>query len=311
MAETKTHGRHQFTLPLLAIVALILIFIFKPYAVIYGVQRGSLYALIAMPLALTLGIVGILNLAHGDFLTLGAYIAYWIFNSTGLDPLLSIFAVAPLLFVVGAGLYKITVSKVLRAPLLNQLLLTFGIAMILEEVINLIWTSRPRNVYVNYASASASIGGFRFGTYEFSYLLAAVGVLVLLRLFLKHTRLGKAAFAVGQNPKGAKIVGINVEMIYLLIFSISVGIVGIAAGLTLPRMSIFPLFGSPFTLKSFCLAAMAGLGNLTGILWSGLALGIGEALVQSIEGYSGWSDIVFFGVLIAVITIRSYRGSYV
>lgn len=300
----------RLVLFLLIAVVVLLILIFKPHALVYGIQRGSLYALVAMPLALTLGIVGILNLAHGDFLTLGAYLAYWLFSSARIDPVVSILIVAPLLFAVGAGVYKATVSRVLKAPLLNQLLLTFGIAMIIEEAINLIWTSRPRIVYVDYASASASIGSFRFGTYEFVYLAAAVGLLLLLRFFLKHTKLGKAAFAVGQNPKGAKIVGINVEMIYLLIFSISTGIVGIASGLVLPRMSIFPLVGAPFSLKSFCLAAMAGLGNLTGILWSGLVLGIGEELIKSIEGYSGWADIVFFGVLIAVITIRSYRRSY-
>ena len=287
-----------------------ILFFFKPYAIVYGIQRGSLYALVAIPLALTLGIVGILNLAHGDFLTLGAYISYWLFTSVGIDPVLSMVIVVPIMFALGVGLYKITISKVLKAPLLNQLLLTFGLAMIIEESINLIFTSRPRNIYVDYASSSISIGKFRFGAYEFIYTVAAIGVLLFLLYFLKRTKLGKAAFAVGQNPRGARIVGINVDMMYLLIFGMSVGIVGIASGLILPRMSLFPMVGATFTLKSFCLSAMAGLGNLNGILWSGLVLGVGEAFIQSIEGYSGWSDIVFFGVLIVVIIMRSYRGSY-
>ena len=305
----KDNSRKKITL-MVTLIILIILFVLKPYAIIYGVQRGSLYALVAIPLALTLGIVGILNLAHGDFLTLGAYLSYWFFTSLGLDPTVSIVLIVPLMFAIGAGLYKLTISRVLKAPLLNQLLLTFGLAMIIEESINLIFTSRPRNIFVNYASSSVRIGKLQFGVYEFTYTLAAVGVLLFLLYFLKKTKLGKAAFAVGQNPRGARIIGINVEMIYLLIFSMSVGMVGIASALILPRMSIFPLVGAPFTLKSFCLAAMAGLGNLKGILWSGLILGIGEAVIQSIEGYSGWADIVFFGVLIVVIITRSYRGSY-
>ncbi|RIZ61170.1 ABC transporter permease, partial [Mesotoga sp. SC_NapDC2] len=113
--------------------------------------------------------------------------------------------------------------------------------------------------------------------------------------------------AVGQNPRGAKIVGINTDFVYLFVFGLSVAILGIAAGVMVPRFAIFPSVGAAFTMKSFSLVAMAGLGNLTGILISGIVLGVGEAIVQSIPGYAGWSDIVFFGVLIAVIMIRSLR----
>ncbi|RKX52031.1 MAG: branched-chain amino acid ABC transporter permease, partial [Thermotoga sp.] len=122
----KDNPRKNITL-MVTLIILIILFVLKPYAIIYGVQRGSLYALVAIPLALTLGIVGILNLAHGDFLTLGAYLSYWFFTSLGLDPTVSIVLIVPLMFAIGAGLYKLTISRVLKAPLLNQLLLTFGL----------------------------------------------------------------------------------------------------------------------------------------------------------------------------------------
>jgi branched-chain amino acid transport system permease protein len=154
-----------------------------------------------------------------------------------------------------------------------------------------------------------NIGNFSFGTYEFIYLLLAILVLIGLQLFLKKTRLGQATFAVGQNPKGAKIIGINVKFVYLFVFSIAIAILGVVAGAMLPRTSIFPAVGSPFSLKSFALAAMAGMGNLNGILLAGISLGIGEAVVNAIPGYGGWSDIVFFGVLIIVILARSYQGA--
>jgi branched-chain amino acid transport system permease protein len=126
-------------------------------------------------------------------------------------------------------------------------------------------------------------------------------------LFLKKTRLGQAASAVGQNPKGAEIVGINTNIVYLVVFSIAFGIIGVAASVMLPRTPVFPLSGNPYTLKSFALVAMAGLGNLNGILIGGITLGVAEAIVQSIPGYEGWSDVVFFGILIAVILLNAYR----
>ncbi|MBU4226565.1 MAG: branched-chain amino acid ABC transporter permease [Chloroflexi bacterium] len=303
----RFYQRKNYKISGLLVVILFILALWKPYALIYGIQRGSLYALIALPLSLSLGVIGILNLAHGDFLTLGAYLAYWICIYTGADPLLTIIPVLFALFLVGYVIYKLAITHVLKASPLNQLLLTFGFAMILEESINFLWSSQPRNIYVSYASTSTTIGSFTFGTYEFIYSVTAIIILVSLLLFLKRTRMGQAAFAVGQNSRGAKLVGIDVERTYLFIFSLSIAILGIVVGLMLPRASIFPMVGAPFTMKSFCLVAMAGLGNLTAIFWSGIALGYAEALVQSFKGYGGWADIVFFIVLIIVISIKSYR----
>ncbi len=307
--EDMSFSQKSYRLIIFFVLFTIIIAIWQPHALIYGIQRGSLYALIALPLALVLGILGVLNLAHGEFLTIGLYISYMLFESFNIDPLVSAIPVAILLLFIGAGIYLLTVKNVLKDGHLNQLLLTFGVSLILIETINIFWTSRPRNVFTSYSYSSMSIGEFSFGTYELLYPLIAIIVLVLLQLFLKKTRLGQATFAVGQNPRGAKIVGINVSFVYLFVFSIAVAILGIVAGIMLPRTSIFPAVGSPFSLKSFALAAMAGLGNLNGILLAGILLGVGEAVVKAIPGAAGWSDIVFFGVLIAVIIARSFRGA--
>ncbi|SDI28415.1 amino acid/amide ABC transporter membrane protein 1, HAAT family [Halanaerobium congolense] len=292
---------------LFALAFIIIVGFWQPNVLMDGIQRGSMYAVIALPLALVLGILGVLNLAHGEFLTVGLYISYMFYNRFNLDPLLSIIPVSIILLVFGGLIYLLTVKRVIKEGHLNQLLLTFGISMILLEGVKMIWTTRPRNVFTDYAYASASIGEFSFGTYGLIYLLIAVLVLVFLQLFLKKTRLGQATFAVGQNPKGARIVGINVNLVYLFVFSISIAILGIVGGAMLPRTAIFPAVGSPYSLKSFALAAMAGLGNLNGILFAGIILGIGEAIINAIPGYSGWADLVFFGVLIIVILTRAFR----
>ena len=132
-------------------------------------------------------------------------------------------------------------------------------------------------------------------------------MLIGLLLFLRRTRLGQAALAVGQNPRGARLVGIDVNRTYLLIFSLSIALIGAIGALFLTRHSVFPAVGSPYTMKSFCLIAMAGIGNLPGVVWGGFGLGVAEAVVLSFRGYGGWADVVFFAVLVLVIMGRSFR----
>ncbi len=290
---------------LLLLAGILIVGIWHPRALIFGLQRGSLYALIALPLALVLGIMDILNLAHGELLTVGLYIGYVLAINLGVDPLVSIIPVFVALMLFGGVIYLISIKNVLGEGHLPQLLLTFGISLVLIESINIIWTSRPRNVHVDYAGTSVEIGGITTGAYEFLYIFAAAAIFLLLRLFLKKTRLGQAVFAVGQNPKGARIVGINVDFVYLFVFAISSGILGLTSSLMLPRVSIFPETGNPFALISFSLVAMAGMGSINGILFAGISLGLAEAVVQAIPGYAGWSDIVFFGVLIVVIMVKN------
>ena len=288
------------------IVAVALAF-WKPYVLVEGIQRSSLYAMIALPMALILGIVGIVNLAHGEFMMLGAYLAYFLNIHAGMDPFVAMIPAFLAFAVIGVISYLATIKHVLGAPELNQLLLTFGLAMILQQTANLLWTSQPLKAHLGYVSASVSIGSFTFGTFEFVYVAAALILLGGLLLFLKYTRLGQAALAVGQNPRGAKLVGINVDRTYLIIFSLSIALVGAIGAIFMTRHSIFPLVGGAFTLKSFCLIAMAGMGNLTGIVLFSLILGVSESLVLSLRGYAGWADIIFFTLIAVVIIVRSHQ----
>jgi branched-chain amino acid transport system permease protein len=289
-----------------AVLVVILAF-WKPHVLVEGLQRACLYAVIALPMALILGIVGIINLAHGAYMMLGAYFAYWLNVYTGMDPLVAILPALAAFFLIGIATYRAIIKHVLGTPELNQLLLTFGLAMVLEQLANLMWTSRPIKLPLPYVSSSATIGSFTFGTYEFVYVAAAILVLAGLLLFLKRTPTGQAALAVGQNPRGAKLVGIHVDRTYLLIFSLSIALIGALGAIFMTRHSIFPLVGGAFTMKSFCLIAMAGIGNLMGILWCSLILGLAENFVLSFRGYAGWADILFFALIVLVIMVRSHQ----
>jgi branched-chain amino acid transport system permease protein len=297
--------RKNYQIAIVSLLIVVVLVSWKPHVLIEGLQRGCLYAVIALPMALILGIVGIINLAHGDFMMLGAYFAYFLNVYTGIDPLVAIFPALGAFFLIGMLSYRVLIRYVLGAPELNQLLLTFGLAMFMEQLANLVWTSRPMKLPLKYVSSSATIGSFTFGTFEFVYVGAAIVALSGLLLFLKRTGTGQAALAVGQNPRGAKLVGIHVDRTYLLIFSLSIALVGAIGVIFMTRHSIFPLVGAPFTMKSFCLIAMAGIGNLTGILWCSLILGVAENFVLSLRGFSGWADILFFALIVLVIMVRS------
>jgi branched-chain amino acid transport system permease protein len=299
---------YQVLVGTIAITAVAVVLAFwKPTVLIYGVQRAGLYAAVALPMALILGVVHIINLAHGDFIMLAAYIVYFLSLSTGLDPLVGMLPLFLIMGLIGMLVYMSTVKYILKAPLLSQLLLMFGIAMILQQLANLLWTSQPRKLHVGYVTASASIGSVTFGVYDFIFMGVAIIMLTGLILFLKRTRMGQAAVAAGQNPRGAQLVGINVNRTYLVIFSLSIALVGILGAIFATRYSIFPTIGLPFGLKSFALIAMAGIGNLSGLLLAGLVLGLGESFIMSFRGYGGWADIVFFALIFIVIVVRSYR----
>jgi branched-chain amino acid transport system permease protein len=288
--------------------AAVAILLWKPTVLVHGVQRAGLYAAVAIPMALVLGIVHIVNLSHGELMMVAAYLAYFgAHRLLGLDPLVAMVPVAIVMALFGLIVYKVTIKHSLKAPELNQLILTFGLAIALSQAVNLAFTSQSWKISLDYVSASATIGDISFGTFDFVFVAMAVLLAAGLRIFLTRTRMGKAALAVGQNPRGAAIVGIDVDRTYAFVFTLAVALVGLVGSLFLTKQAIFPGVGGPYTMKSFCLVAMAGVGNITGILYCSLALGLSEAVINGIRGYAGWSNIVFFAIIIATILVRSHR----
>lgn len=284
------------------------ILVWRPTVLIYGLQAAGLYASIAIPMGLVLGIVHIVNLAHGELMMIAAYLTYMLCSSLGLDPFAALIPVAAVTACLGFIIYRLTIRQTLKAPELNQLILTFGLGLSLTQVANLLFTSQPRKLSFDYVSASVDVGELSFGVYNFVFVAIAVLMVVGLRLFLTRTTTGKAALAVGQNPRGAAIVGIDVDRTYGLVFALASALVGMMGAVFITRSSIFPAVGSPFTMKSFCLVAMAGIGNIPGILGASILLGVSENFLKAFRGLRGWADIVFFVLIITVILGRSIKG---
>jgi branched-chain amino acid transport system permease protein len=291
----------------LGIAVTVVILLWKPTVLIYGLQQAGFYAAIAIPMALILGIVHIVNLAHGEFMMLAAYATYFACQALGMDPLIALLPAAAVTALFGWIVFQLTIKRTLKDPELNQLILTFGIAIALSQGVNLLFTSQTRKMSLDYVSASMDIGELSFGIWSFVFVALALVYAFGLKLFLTKTTMGKAALAVGQNPRGAAIVGIDVNRVYGLVFALALGLVGAMGALFLTKSAIFPGVGGPFTMKSFCLVAMAGVGNIPGILTASFLLGISEQVLRGFRETRGWADIVFFVLLFVVILGRSVK----
>ena len=300
--------RRNLIISVFALAATAALLLWRPTVLIYGLQAAGLYAAIAIPMGLVLGIVHIVNLAHGEFMMLASYATYFTCKALGMDPLIAIVPTAIVTAIFGWIIFQLTIRRALKAPELNQLILTFGIAIVFSQAINLVFTSQTYKMPLDYVSASMDIGELTFGIWSFVFVAAAILFPGGLNFLLKRTTTGKAALAVGQNPKGAAIVGIDVYRTYGLVFALAIALVGAMGALFLTKSAIFPTVGSPFTMKSFCLVAMAGVGNIPGILSASVLLGLTENFLRAFRGSREWADIVFFLLIIVVIMSRSLKG---
>lgn len=278
--------------------------------VIFGVLRSGLYALTSVGLALSVGVIGIVNFAHGEFLMLGAYLGYWLFVSYGIDPLLAIPLGAAGMFVLGAAVFRTAIQRVLRAPELNQMLLTFGLSIFLQNLAIILWTGDPRTAAIPYKAKAVAAGPFTVGFPQLVVFALAMGLTLGLYVALGRTRLGKAMRAVAQNRLGASLLGIEVDRIYLLAFGLSVALAGTAGMMIAMQLSASPFIGLLYTLKAFAIIVMAGLGNINGVIYASLVLGLSEAFVEFyVPGGGGWAEGVFFVLILLVLLVRP-RGLF-
>jgi len=274
-----------------------------------GTLAAGVYALVASGLALSVGVVGIVNFAHGEFLMIGAFTSYLLFAARGLDPLLALGLAALAAFLVGALVYHGLLRPVLLAPELNQMLLTFGLSVLLQNLALLFFGADTRVVAPPYQGSAVRLGPFSLGVVPLGAFLLSALLLVLLHLFLRRSRLGLAMRAVAQNRLAPGLLGIELHQVYLLAFGLSAALAGVAGVMLSVMLYASPTVGFAYTLKAFAIVVMAGLGNLTGVLWAALLLAVAEAVVSTyLPGGGGWVEAVFFLVIFLSLLYRSYGG---
>ncbi|HET7876535.1 MAG TPA: branched-chain amino acid ABC transporter permease [Methylomirabilota bacterium] len=275
-----------------------------------GLSLAGLYALVAVGLTLVFGVMRILNFAHGEFVMLGAYAAFWLFTLWGVDPFAAFAAVMAILALLGALVQATLVRRVLAAPHLNQILLTFGIAVTLQNLALLLWTGDLRAIKVWYSAAALSLGGVNVSLGRTVGIGIAAILTVLLYLLLFRTEWGRALRAVAQDPEAARVMGIPIDRVYVLAMAIGAAYAGAAGVVASVSMFTYPLLGFLFGLKAFCVVILGGLGSVLGAVVASLLLGVVEALVGTLvpQGAS-WAEALSFVVLLLVLLLRP-RGIF-
>jgi branched-chain amino acid transport system permease protein len=269
--------------------------------VISGLLAGSLYAMVALGLGLVFGVMRVLNVAHGPLLMLGAYTTFGLFQWLGLNPYLSLLVSMPALFVVGVVLQRLLVRRVVDAPELSSLLLTFGVSIAIVNLAQLGFTSDVRSV--EYLTGSFLLGPFAFSK---SRVIACAFALVITAgafVLLKKTRLGKAIRAVSQSREVAQVCGINVQRIHLITFGAASALAAAGGTLVAVMVAIQPEMGQVYTFKSFLVIVLGGAGNYPGALLGGLLLGLIEQL-SSLFITTQVNEAVAYVLLVLVLLLR-------
>jgi len=256
---------------------------------------------VALGLGLIFGVMRVLNVAHGPLLMLGAYTTFWLFHWFGLNPYLSLLVSMPLLFLVGLGLQGTLVRRVVDAPELSSLLLTFGVSIAIVNLAQLAFTSDLRSV--EYLTGSFVLGPFAFSKSRVIACGFAVAITVGAFFFLQKTRLGKALRAVSQSREVAQVCGINVQRIHLLAFGIASALAAAGGSLVAVMVAIQPDMGMVYTFKSFLVIVLGGAGNYPGALLGGLLLGLIEQL-SSLFLTTQVNEAVAYVLLVLVLLIR-------
>ncbi len=276
-----------------------------------GLLLGGLYALIGLGMTLIMGVMKIINLAHGELMMVSMYIAFWLFHLLGVDPYVSLVVTVPVLFVLGVAIQRFLISPVLKVDSIlpeNQVILTVGIGMVLQNLATMLFTSDYRSTPVDYASDAWYLSDWwRSSPIELSFSVPwvvsfafAVAITVALWWFLQKTDTGKAIRATAQDRDAALLMGVNVERMTLITFGLGAALVGAAGSLFIPMYYLYPALGGRFTLIAFVITILGGLGSTQGAIIGGIILGIFESMTATYVGM-GWAPVGRFLVFVACL----------
>jgi len=244
---------------------------------IRGLMLGSVYALVGMGLTLVWGVVGIVNIAHGEFVMLGAYFTFWAFSLLHLNPLLSVALSIPVFFYGGMLIHKRITERLIKEQELSALILTFGMSILIWNLAQFFWTNTYRSV--SYLTGNFPIMGVVLARSKTVSFALAVGITAVLFLFLKYSKLGKGIRATSQNSEVALVCGINTVKMRAITFGMGIALGGAAGAIVSLQWVIFPQMGGSYISKSFAIVVLGGLGNIQGALVGGLIIGVLESLV--------------------------------
>ena len=271
--------------------------------VVTGVLLGLLYALASVGLNLIWGIIGIINFSQAEYLMLGMFTAYWLYQLLGLDPLLSLPVAFFVTFLLGAVVQRFAINRVLNAPALTQVAVTFALLLIIRYTALMLWGPDSRSTITWYSEKSLSVGSVLISyPMLISSILAALSTLLLF-LFLTRTDTGIALRATAQDRATAQLYGIEAVKMYTLAFAIAVGITGLTGALFSTIYWIMPEVGAIFSVLMYTVVVLGGLRSLLGCFVGGIIVGLVECL-SAFYITPSMKDVPVFLLLLIILVIK-------
>jgi len=263
---------------------------------------SGILALVALGFSLVWGIMNIVNLSHGAFIVLGAYLTFWMYALWKIDPFVSIPISMAVMFGLGYLIQRFLINQVIRAPLLATFLLTFGLEILIVNLINYFFKADTRSVQPAYSGTGFTLGPVRVPYIRLGALLVSLALVLALGAFLNRSRLGRAIRSTGMDLDAARLSGVKVATIYGLTFAIGAALAGAAGSLLSTQVAFDPNLGGAYTQRAFVICVLGGLGNVVNVL-------IGAALYAVIEVVVGsrlpaLSQAVTFGILVLLLIVR-------
>ena len=270
-----------------------------------GLVIGIIFALVAYGMALQWGVMNIINIAQGELVIMGGYIAYFLYIA-GIHPAYGVLLSPIIMFFVGVGIYKLVINKVVDRDLFISILATFGISILAQQLMNFAF------------GADVVVADSGFGTlmmFDNSVVLpmsklfsASVCIIsaIILVVYMKRSKLGRAIRATAQNARAAKILGVDTEKVYAATFGINAALCGIAGACVAMTFTLHPYTGLPYTIRSFMIVIIAGLGNLPAVAVSGMGLGIFEEWADYLLG-TKFRIAAVFSLLVVILVWRRFK----
>ena len=270
-----------------------------------GILLGILFALIAYGMALQWGVMNIINIAQGELVIMGGYIAYFMYLS-GIHPAFGVIVSPIIMYCVGWGMYKLVINKVVDKDLFTSILATFGISILAQQLMNFAFGADVVVAQSNFGTTMLFNNSVTLPNAKiFSGAVCVISAIILV-IYMEKSKLGRAIRATAQNARAAKILGVDTEKVYAATFGINAALCGIAGACIAITFTLHPYTGLPYTVRSFMIVIIAGLGNLPAVAISGMGLGVFEEWADYLLG-TEFRIAAVFSLLVIILVYRRFK----
>ena len=270
---------------------------------ISAILLWGIYVLISIGVTLIFGVLRIVNFAHGEFLMLGMYFAFWLFHFFKWDPYFSLLPISFSIVIISIVVHKLVIEKTMGKSDLPQVFATLGVGIVIQNLAYIFWSGNYRTVTTVYTYTNLVLGGVVISVSRLLAFITAMVVTSILYIFLRYSTPGKAIRAVVQNETAASLMGINVPRIYLLTFAIGTGLAGVAGAGIMAIYAVYPMVGFDLILVAFIICVLGGIGSIPGAIFGSLLI----AIIETLTGFfmaESMKQVVYFLIFITILIVR-------